>query len=137
MRLDTEPSSPQNSSASKPKRSQNTNQFELLGYDFMIDSDLKLYLIEVNTNPCLDTSPCALLQKLIPNLLDQTFKVCIDPFLQTADYKKQEQNYGSSALEMTTSEFQYEMVCTNADQMRKEQIVTERKEIVTEAYEEN
>jgi len=104
----------------KQKRCQNTNQFELFGYDFMIGNDLKLYLIEVNTNPCLDTSPCALLQKLIPNILDQTFKVCIDPFLQTADYKKQEQNYGSSALEMTTSEFQFEMVCTNADQMGKD-----------------
>ena len=85
----------------------------------MIADDLKLYLIEVNTNPCLDTSPCALLQKFIPNILDQTFKVCIDPFLQSADYKKQEQNYGSSAQEMTTSEFQFEMLYTNAEEMKK------------------
>lgn len=42
------------------------NQFELFGYDFMIDEDLKVYLIEVNTNPCLDTSPCGLLKRLIP-----------------------------------------------------------------------
>ena len=102
----------------KKQRCQNTNQFELFGYDFMIANDLKLYLIEVNTNPCLDTSPCALLQKLIPNILDQTFKVCIDPFLQSADYKKQEQNYGSSAQEMTTSEFQFEMLYSNADQIK-------------------
>jgi tubulin monoglycylase TTLL3/8 len=31
------------------------NGFELMGFDFMIDSDLKLYLIECNTNPCLET----------------------------------------------------------------------------------
>ena len=37
------------------------NQFELLGYDFMIDEEMNVYLIEVNTNPCLDTSPCPLL----------------------------------------------------------------------------
>lgn len=29
--------------------------FELLGFDFMVDSDLRSYLIEVNTNPCLST----------------------------------------------------------------------------------
>jgi hypothetical protein len=37
------------------------NQFEIFGYDFMIDTDLRVYLIEVNTNPCLSTSPCGLL----------------------------------------------------------------------------
>jgi len=29
--------------------------FEWLGFDFMLDDDLQLTLIEVNTNPCLDT----------------------------------------------------------------------------------
>lgn len=31
------------------------NGFELMGFDFMLDDDLKLYLIECNTNPCLET----------------------------------------------------------------------------------
>ena len=66
------------------KLTPNSNQFELLGYDFMIDQNMKLYLIEVNTNPCLET-PCPLLQKLIPNVLDQTFKICVDPFLCPID----------------------------------------------------
>lgn len=30
--------------------------FELLGFDFMIDQDFTVWLIEVNTNPCLDES---------------------------------------------------------------------------------
>ena len=30
------------------------NKFELFGYDFMLDDHQKAYLIEVNTNPCLD-----------------------------------------------------------------------------------
>ena len=52
--------------------------FELLGLDFMLDEDLKPWLIEVNTNPCLEIS-CSLLEKLIPNLIDNVFKICIDP----------------------------------------------------------
>lgn len=49
------------------------NQFEILGYDFMLDEDFRLYLIEVNTNPCLETdSP--LLSRIIPELIESTFK---------------------------------------------------------------
>jgi tubulin--tyrosine ligase len=29
------------------------NNFEIFGLDFMIDEDFKVWLIEVNTNPCL------------------------------------------------------------------------------------
>jgi len=35
----------------------------------MIDEDYKLYLIEVNTNPCFEYS-CTLLSRLIPNLIE-------------------------------------------------------------------
>lgn len=31
-------------------------QYELFGYDFMIDTSGKLWLIEVNSNPCLEES---------------------------------------------------------------------------------
>ena len=49
------------------------NSFEIFGYDFMLDDQFKLSLIEVNTNPCLETeSP--LLARIIPELIDNTFK---------------------------------------------------------------
>ena len=39
----------------------------------MIDSTGKVYLIEVNTNPCLEMN-CTLLSRLIPMVLDNAFK---------------------------------------------------------------
>ncbi len=42
--------------------------FELFGYDFIIDSGFKVWLIEVNTNPCLEESS-ALLRTLLPRMV--------------------------------------------------------------------
>lgn len=53
------------------------NNFEVLGLDFMIDQDFRPWLIEVNTNPCLDCS-CPLLNRIIPYMLEQTFKLTLD-----------------------------------------------------------
>ena len=50
---------------------------EIFGYDFMIDSNLRPWLIEVNTNPCLEESN-ALLRQLIPRMLDDAFKLTLD-----------------------------------------------------------
>lgn len=43
-------------------------QYEIYGYDFMIDNQGNIWLIEINTNPCLEESS-PLLQKLIPRML--------------------------------------------------------------------
>ena len=52
--------------------------FELYGLDFMIDVNFKPWLIEINTNPCLETSG-AVLSRIIPNLIEQVFRIAIDP----------------------------------------------------------
>ena len=60
------------------------NCFEVLGYDFMLDQDFKIQLIEVNTNPCLETdSP--LLARIIPEMLEATFKMVLDPIYPCPD----------------------------------------------------
>ena len=41
-------------SASRSVYLPNYNAFEIFGLDFMIDSNLQISLIEVNTNPCLE-----------------------------------------------------------------------------------
>ena len=51
--------------------------FEIFGYDFMIDEFLKPWLIEVNTNPCLEETS-ALLRQLLPRMLDDAFKLTLD-----------------------------------------------------------
>ena len=51
--------------------------FEIFGYDFMIDANLKPWLIEVNTNPCIE-EPSQLLQMLIPRMLDDAIKLTVD-----------------------------------------------------------
>ena len=51
--------------------------FEIFGYDFMIDKNRKPWLIEVNTNPCLEESS-ALLKQLVPRMLDDAFKLTLD-----------------------------------------------------------
>ena len=44
----------------------------------MITENFKPYLIEVNMNPCLETS-CNLLNRLIPNVIEQSIRIAIDP----------------------------------------------------------
>lgn len=56
--------------------------FEILGYDFMIDNDFTVWLIEVNTNPCLDESSY-LLKRLLPRMIDDAFKLTIDRDFQS------------------------------------------------------
>lgn len=44
----------------------------------MFDDSFKIYLIEANTNPCLELSS-PLLAKLIPQMVENVFKIAIDP----------------------------------------------------------
>lgn len=63
------------------KRKLNPNKrkhcFEIFGYDYIIDSDFNVWLIEVNTNPCIEESS-NLLKMLLPRMLDDAFKLTLD-----------------------------------------------------------
>jgi tubulin polyglutamylase TTLL1/tubulin monoglycylase TTLL3/8 len=54
-------------------RTRRHHNFELLGLDFMIDDAYRPFLIEVNTNPCLELS-CPLLEAIIPPLVENTLR---------------------------------------------------------------
>jgi D-alanine-D-alanine ligase-like ATP-grasp enzyme len=51
--------------------------FEIFGYDYIIDNDYNVWLIEANTNPCIEESS-SILKKLIPRMLNDAFKLTID-----------------------------------------------------------
>jgi len=50
----------------------------------MLDEDFKLYLIEVNTNPCLEMSR-RLLCRIIPEVLENIFRIVLDPIYPCPD----------------------------------------------------
>ena len=51
--------------------------FELFGYDFILDEDFNTWLIEVNTNPCLEESS-QMLKEYIPRMVEDMLKLTID-----------------------------------------------------------
>ena len=59
-----------------PNRRQNV--FELFGFDFLLDEDFRLWLIECNTNPYLGT-PCAFMKEMLPRMMNDLFKIVVDP----------------------------------------------------------
>ena len=62
----------------KINQTKRKNCFELFGLDFMLDKDMNCFLIEVNTNPCLEETS-KLLQMLLPRMLDDMFNIVMDP----------------------------------------------------------
>ena len=62
--------------------------FELFGYDFILDEDFNQWLIEVNTNPCLEESS-ELLKKLLPRMIEDMFKLTIDVVFPKSGIRKQ------------------------------------------------
>jgi len=69
------------------------NCFEVFGFDFMVDANFRVWLIECNANPCLDLCS-AYLSHLIPTMLEQALQLSLDRFAPTA---------GSAASESSQS----------------------------------
>ena len=75
-----------NSVKHKINRNNRPYTFEIYGYDFIIDSEFKPWIIEVNTNPCIEESS-PLLKQLIPRMLDDAFKLTIDVIFGCSSFK--------------------------------------------------
>ncbi len=64
--------------------SKRRNCFELLGYDFLIDEDLRVWLIEVNTNPYLGVAN-RYIEGLLPKMLNDLLELVLDPYVIPAN----------------------------------------------------
>ena len=53
--------------------------FELFGYDFLIDEDFRLWLIEVNTNPYLG-EPNDFIKGMLPQMINDMLRIILDPY---------------------------------------------------------
>jgi len=53
------------------------HSFEVFGFDFMVDASFKCWLIEVNSNPCLELCN-AHLSTLIPRMLEEALQMTLD-----------------------------------------------------------
>ena len=51
--------------------------FELFGYDFLVDANLRVWLIEVNTNPCLE-EPSKILTAYLHRMINDALKLTVD-----------------------------------------------------------
>ena len=56
--------------------------FEIFGYDFILDKDFKPWILEINDNPGLCISS-PVIEKLIPRMLDDAFRLTIDKVFNT------------------------------------------------------
>ena len=54
----------------------------------MIDENFKTYLIEVNTNPCLELSS-PLLARLIPSMVENALRLAVDPLFPPPEHFSQ------------------------------------------------
>jgi len=78
----------------KDKINSNKNKFnfELFGYDFIVDSDFKVYLLEVNTNPGIDDSS-PWIMKIIPRMIDDALRLTVDDIFDSENANKVENIY--------------------------------------------
>ena len=49
----------------------------MFGYDFILDEDFNVWLIEVNTNPCIEESS-SILKIYLPRMIDDMLKLSVD-----------------------------------------------------------
>ena len=56
--------------------------FELFGFDFIVDQNFEVFVLEVNTNPGLEESS-NLIKMLVPRMIDDVLRLTIDDVFDT------------------------------------------------------
>ena len=71
-----------NSVKNKLMKRYNVLCFKIFGYDFIVDRNFKPWVLEINNNPGLGISS-PLIEKIIPRMLDDAFRLTIDKVFNT------------------------------------------------------
>jgi hypothetical protein len=69
------------SAKSSMNPSKRRNCFEFFGFDFMIDEDFRVWLIEANTNPYIGIHNTSM-KNVLPEMLDGLYKIVLDPVFE-------------------------------------------------------
>ena len=94
--------------------------FEIFGLDFMLDSKMKPYLIEANSNPCI-TVDGSVLAKIIPAMLENVIRVAIDPVFPPPVSETMRSKYHfSNSFEVNRLELIYDSYHQSAGSVVKE-----------------
>ncbi len=70
------------SSREKLNMNERKHCFEIFGFDFIVDKNFEVFLLEVNTNPGLEESS-ELIKMLVPRMIDDTLRLTIDVIFET------------------------------------------------------
>jgi hypothetical protein len=73
----------------KINKKQRQHCYVILGYDFLIDTNFKVWLIEVNKNPGLFYENSKVYSELSPRLIDDALKLTVDEIFKP-DFEKPE-----------------------------------------------
>jgi len=70
------------------------HSFEIFGFDFIVDKDVNVFLLEVNTNPGLELSS-PLITKLVPRMIDDALRLSVDLLFPNETEKDKNKTYNS------------------------------------------
>lgn len=98
--------------------------FEIFGLDFMIDHDLKVWFIEVNTNPAI-TLGNTFIDQLIPRMLDDAFKLTLDRHFPPPNVKQHSGGF-LSAEEIRDIRKKYKQTVFKMQGLKDNQSIWER-----------
>lgn len=101
----------------KQKINENNKEysFEIFGYDFMMDEDFNVFLIEINTNPGLEESS-EIIKMLVPRMIDDALRLTIDDLFEPTlsdEWKNDKGEYKSNfkVNGYTDEENMWELIC--------------------------
>ena len=84
--------------------------FELFGLDFMIDQDFHPWLIQCNSNPCLEIS-CPLLSTIVPAMIENILRISVDSLVgPPADFNEKRPRFTDNALSSNQFQMVYDSV---------------------------